>query len=199
MRDPRGAKILNLMGKRFGRLTVIGGPKLDKSIHKSNRMWLCRCRCGGEKWVLGSLLSIGRTKSCGCIRKEKTRSLSLKRGRETRSKMKGRKFGLLKAIRECRGRVNGHIMLLCKCDCGNKIKVPYKPLKQGNIKSCGCLKSSTRKLKGRRFGSLKVIDKTEERKNGYVIWLCKCDCGKEAKIRTSSLTSGNTKSCGCTR
>lgn len=29
------------------------------------------------------------------------------------------------------------------------------------------------------------------------MWLCRCDCGKELKVRTDSLTSGRTISCGC--
>ena len=29
------------------------------------------------------------------------------------------------------------------------------------------------------------------------MWLCQCDCGKEVIVRGASLTTGNTKSCGC--
>lgn len=29
--------------------------------------------------------------------------------------------------------------VLCKCDCGNEIRVPLKNLKNNNTKSCGCL------------------------------------------------------------
>jgi hypothetical protein len=31
----------------------------------------------------------------------------------------------------------------------------------------------------------------------YVMWLASCDCGKTAIVRSSFLTSGHTKSCGC--
>jgi len=29
------------------------------------------------------------------------------------------------------------------------------------------------------------------------MWYCKCDCGNYTKVKTNSLTSGNTSSCGC--
>lgn len=28
-------------------------------------------------------------------------------------------------------------------------------------------------------------------------WICKCDCGGLAKVKTAALNNGNTKSCGC--
>jgi len=30
-------------------------------------MWLCRCECGRKSIVRGSLLRMGKTKSCGCL------------------------------------------------------------------------------------------------------------------------------------
>lgn len=51
-------------------------------------------------------------------------------------------------------------------------------------------------LNGRKFNRLLVIGKGP-RKNGFIYWFCRCDCGNERTLRTSALTSGNTKSCGC--
>lgn len=50
-------------------------------------------------------------------------------------------------------------------------------------------------LAGRRFGRLVAIHRVASPK--VVVWLCKCDCGSELPVRYGSLTSGNTKSCGC--
>lgn len=36
-----------------------------------------------------------------------------------------------------------------------------------------------------------------ERKNGKIQWRCRCDCGNEKDILSTSLTSGHTQSCGC--
>lgn len=56
-------------------------------------------------------------------------------------------------------------------------------------------------LTGKTFGRLTVIKQAEDhvRKNGRIEsqWLCKCDCGNIIPVRTHSLTSGHTKSCGC--
>jgi hypothetical protein len=54
-----------------------------------------------------------------------------------------------------------------------------------------------RHYKGKKFGRLLVIEKTSERKNGNVIWLCKCDCGNLHKAETRHLTNVHVRSCGC--
>lgn len=60
------ARPLELVGERFGRLTVIA--KAEKSRHKQSR-WLCACECGNQVTVLGHLLRSGNTMSCGCARR----------------------------------------------------------------------------------------------------------------------------------
>ena len=51
-------------------------------------------------------------------------------------------------------------------------------------------------LTGRKFGRLTVL-RRDGTANGRVAWLCKCDCGNEIAVLSTSLTSGNTRSCGC--
>lgn len=52
-----------------------------------------------------------------------------------------------------------------------------------------------------RFGRLTVINRAEDHVKPCgkkeVMWKCRCDCGNEVTVSRSSLTSGNTKSCGC--
>ena len=55
-----------------------------------------------------------------------------------------------------------------------------------------CFKDRT----GERYGYLTCTDKWE-RRNPYIYWLCKCDCGNETWVRGINLTSGQVKSCGC--
>lgn len=60
-------KRCEMMGMRFGRLVVIKeAPSNNPRILK----WLCRCDCGVEKPILGYQLRNGRTRSCGCYRRE---------------------------------------------------------------------------------------------------------------------------------
>lgn len=62
--------IKDLKSQIFGRLTVISYNGLNND-HKAT--WLCKCDCGSECIVVGKNLLSGRTKSCGCFRKEVTR------------------------------------------------------------------------------------------------------------------------------
>lgn len=58
---------LNLLGEKFGRLTVIGDAGSTKS---GKSKWHCLCECGSELDVpCGTLRSL-HTTSCGCISKE---------------------------------------------------------------------------------------------------------------------------------
>jgi hypothetical protein len=54
-----------------------------------------------------------------------------------------------------------------------------------------------RDLTGQRFGRLVASCDTGERKRGRVIWLCRCDCGREVSVRADNLRSGSARSCGC--
>lgn len=56
-------KIYELGGQRFGRITVL--HRADDS-----RKWACICDCGREFDVFTSHLISGRSKSCGCLRRE---------------------------------------------------------------------------------------------------------------------------------
>ncbi len=61
--------LVDLTGKRFGRLTVIRRDGEDKFLQA---MWLCECDCGIKVRVRGRGLRTGNTKSCGCYRNEAT-------------------------------------------------------------------------------------------------------------------------------
>ena len=52
-------------------------------------------------------------------------------------------------------------------------------------------------LVGRRFGRLTVIERNGVNEHRRALWKCACSCGNEITVSTSSLKSGNTKSCGC--
>lgn len=52
-------------------------------------------------------------------------------------------------------------------------------------------------LTGQRFGKLTAIRCIGINKNRQSVWRCKCDCGSEIDVRSSSLRNGDTSSCGC--
>lgn len=64
------ARYENLIGKRFGRLTVISLYGKDKY---GARIWNCNCDCGTKNnKIRGRSLKAGHTLSCGCLQKEIT-------------------------------------------------------------------------------------------------------------------------------
>lgn len=54
-------------------------------------------------------------------------------------------------------------------------------------------------ITGKRFGRLKVIEEDGRDKRGEIRWKCVCDCGEEKTLNSSTLRTGNSKSCGCYR
>lgn len=113
----------NLIGQRFGKLTVIkelGGGRI-----------LCRCDCGREKEFNKSNVKRGLTKSCGsCVRRHTRRDLI----KDT----VGRRFGKLVVLKEL-----GYGRVLCRCDCGNTKEISKTHLLNGDIISCGCALKQT--------------------------------------------------------
>src|SRR5262245_15162122 len=82
---------VDLTGRRFGRGTVLAlHPERRRYGEGSSHptvfaVWLCHCDCGTERLVLGIRLRSGRSRSCGCLKREKTRE-RIKHGHARRGK-----------------------------------------------------------------------------------------------------------------
>ena len=173
---------MDLVGKRFGRLVV----ESFNSFKNHRATWNCICDCGNTKVVLQDLLLNGSTKSCGCLKAETLPS--------NFKNLSGRRFGKLVA----RHYDTSSKKWECICDCGNTTYVSSYNLTSGKTKSCGCAKHEHGDKIGNRYGKLVVTEYAGlDSAGNETMWKCKCDCGNEAIVRSSSLTSGATKSCGC--
>ena len=76
-----GAK--NLVGQKFGRLTVIRRYEYNLvQGHSSRAQWVCVCDCGKEHITTTSSLTRGCTASCGCLKQDiaHTQKANLKHG-----------------------------------------------------------------------------------------------------------------------
>lgn len=118
----------------------------------------------------------------------------------------GQRFGrLLVLYRYCENTSNNGSQWVCQCDCGN-----IKVIRGGSLtkktkptRSCGCQtyenasKANKNDLTGQRFGRLVVLYDTNKRKHGHVVWMCRCDCGREIERVSDSLIQKDTFSCGC--
>lgn len=83
------AALLDLTGRRFGRLVVVkrSAPHFSPNGKRST-MWLCRCDCGNEVTAFSQNLVRGRTRSCGCYNDEARRKRSRTHG-ETDTRLYG--------------------------------------------------------------------------------------------------------------
>lgn len=61
---------VDILGKKFGRLTVISGPERNQ---KGLLVWRCVCECGGEKVDVSGHLRSGFVQSCGCLHRDGSR------------------------------------------------------------------------------------------------------------------------------
>lgn len=52
-------------------------------------------------------------------------------------------------------------------------------------------------ISGMRFGKLTALEPSGERKNGYTVWRCSCDCGNEIFVSSRHLKNGWAQDCGC--
>ncbi len=73
--------LIDLTGKKFGRLTVLHRSGSDRH---GNALWSCRCACGQERVFNGLLLRRGDTRSCGCFMRDINRVIHWRHGRARR-------------------------------------------------------------------------------------------------------------------
>lgn len=71
-------RLNDLSGQRFGRLVVLNRMASNNASNKV--VWLCLCDCGKHAVVIGSRLYTGKTKSCGCLTRERTIERSTRHG-----------------------------------------------------------------------------------------------------------------------
>ena len=183
----------DLTGKIYTYWTVLkdSGTKTNDG----DTYWTCQCKCGTIRNVAGGSLRRGKSKSCGCYKKDHPPKVY---------DLINQKFDNLFIIEKTNKRdSSGSVIWKCKCDCGNICYRSTANLTRKNmIHSCGCynikkLQKQCLNLIGQKFGKLTVIRKTDQRKNKKIVWECKCDCGNICFKTTQSLTSGNVHSCGC--
>lgn len=137
-----GRPIIDLTGKQFNYLTVLGLD--DKRSSGPVKYWICRCECGKTTSVQGGHLKNGDVTSCGCHACDKIIAYNRNRRHDIE---KGTQFGewtVLDIDNELT-RVKGKQYYICKCNCGTIRSVKKDSLLSGDSQSCGCIKSKGEK------------------------------------------------------
>lgn len=129
------SKLIDLTGQRFGRWLVLEKDKTKKGT----AYWICQCDCGTIRSVCGSSLRGQISTSCGCYKKENSRT-----NNGTYKDEIGNRYGkLIVVAKDEELSIQKHrAQWICKCDCGNTITTSSKCLREGKTTSCGCRKIS---------------------------------------------------------
>lgn len=115
----------DIRGQRFGNLVAV--ERTGQKNHTAS-VWKCICDCGNETLVPINYLTVGDTKSCGCMKYK-----------GTPKDISGTKFNKLLAIKRLDSKgSSGDYLWQCKCDCGSITEVPIGRLQSGSAYSCGC-------------------------------------------------------------
>lgn len=123
--------LVDLVGKRFGRLTVLG-----RTPKRPGVWWRCRCLCGKMVTVPATSLATGNTKSCGCLAHDTSVALCKTRIKPIPA---GTRFGSLTVLYMSRKKLYSHgTCWVCRCDCGRKITCWGTRLRSGKHTHCGC-------------------------------------------------------------
>lgn len=127
----------DLTNEKFGRLIAIEPVGKDKY---KNILWKCLCDCGNETIVAATQLRQGKTRSCGCLQRDRT-------SETTKKDLTGKRFGHWTVIKQTEDYILGQpVFWDCVCDCGTKASVCAGNLLTGASQSCGCEKSRGEKL-----------------------------------------------------
>ena len=191
---PDSSPVTDLIGQRFGKLTVTGdsGERKDGSI-----LWNCKCDCGKEILCRRFELISQSIQSCGCMPKQYA-------SKKQREDLTGRQFGELTVLRPAEKNQRNRVCWVCRCSCGKECTVSALHLKSGHTRSCGCKRYAgsfnKKDITGQRFGRLVALyPVTKDNSSKNTFWHCRCDCGNERDINTVNLVQGRTQSCGCQR
>lgn len=153
------SKTIDLTGKRFSKLVVIGLDHKKQSNYDNGRKrifyyWKCKCDCGNEVVRSGNSLRDGYTKSCGCNQvyenkqtHNRKKNLQIKPDTK-RIDLTGRVFSKLmvigldhkEQITYKNGKKRTRYYWKCMCECGNEVIRLGESLRKGATKSCGCFK-----------------------------------------------------------
>lgn len=136
VKDIDEARKNEMIGKKFGKLTVLSiAPKREDLASRCIR-YQCQCECGNIIEVNGNSLRTGHTTSCGCSRQ----------GANIKDLTKQR-FGMLTVKQLAYIDAERRAVWECQCDCGNIVYISSHGLLSKSNTSCGCARRSSGEVK----------------------------------------------------
>lgn len=214
----------DLTGQKFGRLTAV--RPTEKRDNGGSIIWECHCDCGNTAEVTQLNLKRGYTRSCGCLAKEIKEevgkeafkdNLSNKFVDGTNIDYTEKKRGLMATnksgvtgvywnnnAKRWVAQINfkgQHYFLGQYLEKEDAIKARkeaeenlYKPFTEKHKRK----RYVGLDLTGKKFGHLEVLEMTDKRKYGLIVYKCHCDCGNIVDVPGRYLRDGKHKlHCGC--
>jgi hypothetical protein len=159
----------------------------------------CSCHDRTVKIVVGSTLTTGQSKSCGCLQKEK----AIARAKWPVLPIDSRWIILGKVQKTS----NRSMQYQVQCTCRKKtLRVMCgRLLSTGHSKSCGCLRGELLSKRCKKWPILPpdsrwtIVREEAKDKHGSTTYLVRCSCSAKT-LRTIAgfrLTNGHSRSCGC--
>jgi len=131
----------SLIGKTFGRLTVVSMYLKPRLTGVKDAYYLCNCICGNNTSVYKYNLLGKKINSCGCFASDLLNE-------RNKVDYAGKKIHFITFISRTNIKVRGRYKWNCVCVCGNFIQVVMDDVarKVEPTKSCGCWNKEMRKL-----------------------------------------------------
>lgn len=183
----------DIVGKKFGRLTVLEAVANKRFPDRGSARYLCRCECGNEKIVRRADLLCGHVKSCGCGRRIDPFDIV------------GKQFNEWTVLCYL-GKKNKEHRYKCQCSCGEIRELGRRNLVSGRTKSCGhevdVWEDPAYQLPypddiiGEKMHDLTCIKRLGKNRDNNWIYLCRCSCGNEIKVERGNFMLGLFRNCG---
>lgn len=141
----------NLIGKKFGHLTVVALDEERTEYKNHKTYWLCKCDCGNPELVSrksSSLKDSTRISKCDRCRSDESKTISKQ---HCYKNLIGQTFGDLTVIQDSGQRTAVRsVIWLCKCSCGSDAQI-FKsttdllhPQTTRTALNCGCKKKKSK-------------------------------------------------------
>lgn len=163
---PAISKGRDLTGQHFGEWTVLSYTRTQRYGAKGYiRFWLCHCSCGTEREVRGPDIVHGNSTSCGCK--------GIARLQDMVEDLAGQSFSRWTVLRRLTDHIRHGEKLrwVCRCECGTEKDIAGHDLRNGQSKSCGCLKIDTAGDQRRTHGQSGNFHKGIQASAEYRIWI----------------------------
>lgn len=147
---------LEMIGKKFGRLTVVEQDGERKAGRHPR--WVCKCDCGNVVTKSAPGLRQGREPSCGCA------AMDFQRQKYDLTWKKFERLLVIKA--ESASNSKRNIVWKCLCDCGKETNATGSELRGLHKRSCGCLHSDVLAQMSTKHGHAKAKNLSPT----YVSW-----------------------------